>query len=200
MMIGRLPLRPTFLRLLLLELLIEVLLMEVAYVIMVSEGVPILLGLVPPPDPTYIYYAMREFKSGVMALPFVFIGFRIWNQLPVCWVIRCYAVKRLGRFDMRHTLAIILPVYLFFYILIMMHGMHNDLVYLWKPIPEYELPGLWSRFELGIYACAAALIAPLLTYRLTGYVLECDFRLPRWSHGKWGFGKPSTQAKDDYTA
>ena len=191
-MIGRLPLRPTFLRLLLLELLIEVLLMEIFYVCMGFNDLLIVLGLSPAPDPTYAHYAMREFSSGVMALPFVFIGFRIWNQLPVCWVMRWYAVKRLGRFDMRHTLAIILPVYLFFYILIMMR---SDLVELWnmtEPVPDHMAEHLWIRFEMGIYACAAALIAPLLTYRQTGYVLECDFRLPPWSQGKWGFGKTGT--------
>ena len=49
-----------------------------------------------------------------------------------------------------------------------------------------------------------ALIAPILTYRLTGYCFDSDFSLPPWSHGRWGFGKPApaqatTQASSDET-
>jgi len=38
---------------------------------------------------------------------------------------------------------------------------------------------------------AASLLAPLLVYRLTGYLFDADFSQPPWSQGKWGFGKPT---------
>jgi len=39
---------------------------------------------------------------------------------------------------------------------------------------------------------AASLLAPLLVYRITGYLFDADFSQPPWSHGKWGFEKPAT--------
>lgn len=85
-----------------------------------------------------------------------------------------------------NAIAWVLCFQIFFIFLINYPNMHS-----WGNVIDKVVLFDLNFWKLSILGLFPACIAPILTYRLTGYCFDSDFSLPPWSHGRWGFGKPA---------
>jgi hypothetical protein len=182
-----------------LEFMIDFVLLSTIYVgFGVNQGVFVILNWDSEMGFFKLDMIFRHKSLAVVISVVVSFMFRFWNYFLIVKYIRMKFFLVCGGFNIFRSVFLVFACWILCYTIVFLtfgllrcRGLYISFEKLFNVASFLSVlgPGL-----------TASMLAPILTYRLTGYCFDSDFSLPPWSHGRWGFRKPAAVAEPSEAA